>query len=92
MLVGSAAGVDPAQIPTAGPNLDTILLEHQGSQGICAVFGRNSSRTASPQHCSSKRPGFTPLRFHSQRVRRMKPVVESHMVECFAELDRSLQV
>jgi hypothetical protein len=39
MLVGSAAAVDLAQIPTAGANLDTMLLEHQGSQGVCAVFG-----------------------------------------------------
>jgi hypothetical protein len=39
MLVGLAAVVDLAQIPTAGANLHTMLLEHQGSQGICAVFG-----------------------------------------------------
>jgi hypothetical protein len=38
MLVRSAAAVDLAQVPTAGANLDTMLLEHQGSQGICVVF------------------------------------------------------
>jgi hypothetical protein len=40
MLVGSAAGVDLAQIPTAGANLDTMLLEHQlGPERSFVILG-----------------------------------------------------